>query len=351
MNYRSNRNTILIIASQEKLSEISRFCAKELANEGTKFLTASTGLDGIFLYHWHLPCITIIEDNLPDIKGSSVCSVIRDSVFGKGAANIFFVGESSSYLFNTYADFFFQKPLQYDLLGIVLKEFFYQRKINSPEFVAQIGNAVRKQRSLLPQKLDTPHCFVNCVFSAYSELSGDGLDYWVSETGSDLYGFIFDNTGHDLLAYSQTSAIRTMLKVSFNLYQSGMVPSLGKILFNINNDVFTASDDDPSTVAMFLFHISFENNMLYYAPAGMPRFYTDYGEGFNPVNMRNPVIGGFKGVDYDDFSLPLDEIERLFFLSDGLDELLTLESSAKPPYDDLAKHDDVSGIIVEIKRE
>lgn len=348
MNFRSNNNSVLLIASQEMLPTLSAFCATTLAKDGVKTLITSTGLDGIFAYNRYLPCIVIIEDTLPDMRGSSVCSIIRDSVYGKDIANIFFIGSSKTYLYSTYADFFFQKPLQFELLNIVFKEYFHQRKISSPEFVGQIGNAKRKQRNELPKRLETPQCIVNNVFSAYSELSGDGLDYWVGDNNSDIYGFIFDSTGHDLLAYSQTSAIKTMLKISFKLYQNGMVPNLGKILYDLNNNLFTVFDDDPSPVAVILFHISFEENILYYTPANMPCFYVDYGEGFTRIKMRNAVIGGFRGVNYDNFSLPLDGIRKLLFASDGMSELLTFDTDEEPP-SNFAKHDDVSGIIVDIK--
>ena len=350
MIFRSNNNSVLLVAGENTLSEIASFCTAALKQEGTKILTASTGLDGIFSYNRYLPCIVIVDDALPDMRGSSVCSIIRDSAHGRNAANIFFVGDSASYLYSTYADFFFQKPLQYDLLGTVFKEFYYRRKTSSPEFVGQIGNAVRKQKNELPKKMETSRYAVDSVFSAYSELSGDGLDYWIGENDFDLYGFIFDNTGHDLLAYSSTSAIKTMLKISFKLYQSGMIPTLGKILFDLNNNLFIVSDDDPSPVAAILFHISFEDNVLNYTPAGMPCFYADYGDGFTSIKMRNPVIGGFRGVDYDNYSLPLDGIERLLFVSDGMSELLTLDGDEEPP-SNLAKHDDVSSIIVDIKRD
>ena len=350
MNFRSKHNSVLLIASQEKLPELSTFCAAALAKEETKILTAATGLDGIFSYNRYLPCIVIVEDTLPDMRGSSVCSILRDSVHGKDMANIFFVGDSASYLYSTYADFFFQKPLQFDLLGTVLREYFYQRKISSPEFMGQIGNAKRKQRNELPKKIETSACVVDSIFSAYSELSGDGLDFWSSANDSDLYGFIFDNTGHDLLAYSQTSAIKTMLKISFKLYQNGMVPTLGRILYDLNNNLFTVFDDDPSPVSIILFHISFTEHLLYYTPANMPCFYVDYGDGFALIKMRNATIGGFRGVDYDNFSLPLEGIQRLLFVSDGMSELLTLGTNEEPP-SNFAKHDDVSGIIVDIKRD
>ena len=350
MNFRSNKNTVLVIASKEELPKIASYCSSSLSKEGTKVVTASAGIDGIFAYNLYSPCIVIVDDTLSDMRGASVCSILRDSAQGKDVANIFFVGDASSYLFKTYADFFFQKPLQYELLNNVLKEFFYRRKTSSPEFLGQIGSAVRRQKSELPKKIETSRFVVDNIFSAFSELSGDGLDYWVGDNGSDLYGFIFDNTGHDILAYSSTSQIRTLLKISFNLYQNGMIPTLGKILSQLNSNLFTVSNDDPSPVAIILFHISFDDGQINYTPAGMPRIFVDYGDGFTPMNMRNPVVGGFKGVDYENYSLPLNGIERILFTSDGLSELLMLQDGEEPPTD-YAKHDDISGIVVSIKRE
>lgn len=219
MNFRSNNNTVLLVAGKDELPAVASFLSSRLSAKGTKILTASTGIDGIFSYNIALPCIVIVDDSLPDMRGSSVCSILRASTLGKNAANIFLVGDCASYRFRTFADFFFPKPLQYSFLGNVLDEFFYQRRVSSPEFYGVIGNAVRKQQSELPKFLDTPRFAVNHVFSPFSELSGDGIDYWTGPDGSDLYGFIFDNTGHDVLAYSQTSSIRTLLRIYFNAYQ------------------------------------------------------------------------------------------------------------------------------------
>lgn len=351
MNFLKNKNTLLLIIGEKELPEVASFCHTTLSEEGTKIYTATTAVDGIFAFFKFAPCIVIIDDTLPDMRGSSVCSILRDSARSEDlAVNIFFIGDSSSYLFRTFANFFFQKPLQFNLFGNVLKEFFYRRKIQNPLAVQQIGSSVLRQRSELPKTIHTKKFVVSNVFSAFYELSGDGLDYWLGKNKSDLYGFIFDISGHDILAYTSTSQFKGLLKISFDLYEKGLIPSLGKVLHNVNNDLFTALNGNPSPVAAVLFHISFEDNTLYYTPAGMPCLYVDYGEGFTLIKMRNPVIGGFPNVDYENFSLPLGGVERIMFSSDGLSELMTLEPGEVPPTE-LAKHDDVSAIIVSIKRD
>ncbi len=93
MNFRSNHNSVLLIANQESLPELSAFCATTLAKEGIKILITSTGIDGIFAYNRYLPCIVIIEDTLPDMRGSAVCSIIRDSVHGKVSSMITIQGK------------------------------------------------------------------------------------------------------------------------------------------------------------------------------------------------------------------------------------------------------------------
>ena len=351
MNFLKNKNTLLLIAGKNEISNIAPFCHSLLSEEGTKIITASTAIDGIFAFFQYAPCIVIVDDSLPDMRGSSVCSILRDSARSEElAANIFFIGDSSSYIFRTFANFFFQKPLQYNLLGNVLKEFFYRRKIQNPLTVQQIGTSVLRQRSELPKPIVTSRFAVSNVFSAFSELSGDGLEYWLGKNGTDLYGFIFDISGHDILAFTSTSQFKALLKIPFGHYEKGLIPSLGIVLHNVNNDLFTATNGDPSPVAAVLFHFSFEDNTLYYTPAGMPCLYADYGEGFTPIKMRNPVIGGFQNVDYENYSLPLGGVERVMFSSDGMSELLTLEPGEVPPTE-LAKHDDVSVVIVSIKRD
>lgn len=349
MNFVSNSQSLLLIMSGELLSKMSLFCANEFKDEKVKIIEAATGMDGIFAYNRHLPCLVIIEDTLADMMGSSVCAILKDAPNGGEATNIFLVGEHSSYLHNTNADYFFQKPVQFTTVGMVLKEFFSRRKLQLSAFIPEIEKAKRKQKADLPQKIETNRYSVNYVFSAFSELSGDGLDYWSGDDDNGLYGFLFDCSGHDILAYSQTSELRSMLKLSYRLYQSHMVASLSKVLHDINNDMFDVYSGDPTPTAAILFHIMFADNMLRYCSAGVPCFYADHGKGYTPVMTRNPLIGFEKGAHFEEHLLPLDGVQKFLFASDGLSELLFKKSDEKPPFN-LAKHDDVSGIVIEIKR-
>lgn len=353
MNFSSNRNAVLLIMGKDLISKMAAFCSSMLRRqEKVEILKTSSGLDGILAYNKHLPCLVIVEDELPDMPGSSVSSILKAAPNGGEAVNVFFIGKSSSYLYNTNADYFFPKPVPFNAAGIILKEFFHRRKLRQSAFLLDIEKTKRKQKENLPEEIETKRYVVSNIFSAFSELSGDGIDYWLGDDGSGLYGFLFDCTGHDLLAFSQTSEIRNLLRIHFSAYQSGMIPSLGMLLHNFNADQFTANDDDPTPVAAILFHIPFKGNTeLRYCSAGMPCFYVDRGAGYEKVTMRNPLIGAWRDAEFEEQVLPLSGVKRILLASDGLSEILFQEKSKKlkSPFGN-AKHDDVSGIAIEMKR-
>ena len=352
MNFSSNRNAVLLIMGKNLLSKMAAYCTSMLRRqEDVEILKASSGLDGILSYNRFRPCLVIVEDELPDMPGASVCSILKAAPNGGEAVNVFFIGKSSSYLYSTFADCFFHKPVPFNAAGIILNEFFYRRKLRKSAYLLDIEKTKRKQKETVPEEIETSRFVVSNIFSAFSELSGDGIDYWVGDDGSDLYGFLFDCTGHDLLAFSQTSEIRHPLRTYFAAYQSGMIPSLDVLLYNFNNDQFTLTDDDPTPVAAILFHISFDGDPeLRYCSAGMPCFYVDHGAGYEKVMMRNPLIGSWRDAEFEEKRLSLSGVKRILLASDGLSEILYQQKAQnlKSPLG-YAKHDDVSGIAIDLK--
>lgn len=348
MNFASNRKAVLLIMGKEMLSKMAVFCASVLKQEKAEILKATSGLDGILAYNRHLPCLVIVEDELPDMPGSAVCGILKTSPNGGESVSVFFVGKSSSYLYGTNADCFFPKPVKFSSAAVIMREFFARRWMHRSAFILDIEKAKLKQKESLPEKIETDRYTASHIFSPFSELSGDGLDYWQGEVSGDLYGFLFDCTGHDFAASLQTSELHTVLRIHFDSYESGKVPSLGALLCNVNNDQFTAKGDDPVPVEAVLFHICFKDASLRYCSAGMPCFYADYGTGYKRIGMHNPLIGSWRGAKYQDRVLPLSGVRRILFASDGLSEIL-FQTGKKSPSGD-AKHDDVSGIAIDLKR-
>lgn len=346
MNFASNRKAVLLIMRKELLSKMAVFCASVLKQEKVEILRATSGLDGILAYNRHFPCLVIVEDELPDMLGSSVCSILKTSPNGGEAVGVFFVGKSSSYLYGTNADCFFPKPIKFGAAAVIIREFFARRWMHRSAFRIDVEKAKRKQKESLPEKIETDRYIVSHIFSAFSELSGDGLSYWLGKDGRDLFGFLFDCTGHDFASFSQTSEIWSLLRFHFKPYESGKVPLLGTLLANCNDVQFSAHEGDPVPVEAVLFHISSKDSVLRCCSAGMPCFYADRGGGYERIVMRNPLIGAWRGAKYQDQVLPLTDLKRILFTSDGLSEIL--ESGRTPSGN--AKHDDVSGIAIDLKR-
>ena len=95
-----------------------------------------------------------------------------------------------------------------------------------------------------------------------------------------------------------------------------------------------------------IFYFDFEKNILHYCSAGIPSFYIKRGSKMEEILMENYLIGYEPDVGFDEKALELEDIDEIIFSSDGLSELLFKDMQDTDP----AKHDDVSAILVKLKR-
>ena len=189
---------------------------------------------------------------------------------------------------------------------------------------------------------------MNNVYSPFSELSGDGLDYWTGEDEHGLYGLLFDCTGHDIVSFLQVGEIRALLKKGCKYYQSNVYKSLSEIMQNVNTDLFGLHGDDTICTAAIIFYFDFKKNILHYCSAGIPGFYVKYQNAavIKKIECRNYLIGYTPDATFKTQTLALNDVNEVIFSSDGFSELLFIKGNI-----DLAKHDDVSAILITLKRD
>lgn len=309
---------------------------------------AITGMKKVKKY---FPVLIMVDDRLPDMNGMSFSAIVKDTI--EGSESTIYLFNVEKLLQNTKANYFLPVLTSDDELKNILmmqvKAFFderYIKTIHADEYESQKA----LQYKSLPDSIDNSRFAVNSVFSPFDQLSGDGFDYWVGEEGNGLYGFLFDCTGHGPLSYPLVGNIRADLKKSCKFLQAGVFKTLSEALEDVNFDIFnTSPNNDPSPTAAIIFYLDFEKNLLNYCTAGIPGFFIrrSGADHFEKRSARNYLLGMVPNAKFDDAHLSLEAIDELIFSSDGFSEILYHRDKLPK---DMAKHDDVSAITVQLKR-
>lgn len=306
---------------------------------------AEDGISGIEKYTKYTPCLVFIDCQLPDFNGMSLASIIKDTEDGEKSS--IYLYNTEKILHNTKADYFFltldEQELKVNMYARV--EQFLENHFMKKQHSSEIERAKINQYERLPDNMNHTAFQVNILFSPFAELSGDGLDYWIGEDETGLYGFIFDCTGHDIVSFTMAGQIRTLLKKACRVFQMGIMHQLSDVMADVNHDLFDI-DVDPIPTAAIVFYIDLRENILRYCTAGIPAFYVRQEKQLKAVPTRNYLLGYEPEVEYTEKRMSLKEVDEIIFSSDGFSELLF----GQLPKKDMAKHDDVSAILIRLKR-
>ena len=335
--------TILVVARDPipLVNQIGTFIEK------ANIHATNTGLEGLFAYQKRKPLIAIIDNDLPDLRGESVASIIKDTE--NGADTIVYLINDGNILSNTKADHFicapineilFAQQLQHDLEKLTL--------LNSR--TEEIEKAVAIQRGMLPPRIVNSAFEIDNLISPYHDLSGDGMFYWYHTTDNRdaLYGFLFDCTGHDLSSYGQARSLWVTLRRGLTFYEKGIFKSLANVIQSINDETIEYQNtDEPNMSAVIIFMLDLKNRVLRYSPAGNPEILVRRNGEMESINLKSPPLGFDKDIEYKEDELPLAGIQEIILSSDGLIDLLL--ANFKEDNIEMAKTDDVLAIFIRLK--
>ena len=316
---------------------------------------AMEGMTGLHKVQMHIPVFIIVDNDLPDMNGISFASIAKDSIEGQGSKILVFGVDK--FLENMRIDFFLP-PMPDNMLESFLShqlESFLQSNFFMDAHREEYETKKQEQINMLPPKIDTNWVSVSSIFSPYDQLSGDGFDYWISPQNSQeesgiLYGFLYDCTGHGPESYPLVESIRSLLEKNIRLYEFKRFQSLSDVMERSNATIMdTTPANDLTPTAAVTFHVDFHKNKLRYCTAGIPCFFVRYaGEHkHKKIDCRNFLLGMFPGVEYDENEMDLVGVDELVFSSDGFSELIFHQQDTKAIE---AKHDDVSAVIIRLKR-
>jgi len=313
-------------------------------------LIAKTGIEALEKYKLYSPALIILNAELPDMSGMSVSSIIKDGENGRQTSVILFNLEGVFQ--NTKADFFFTRMDEQsfsDLMQAQLKTFYDERFLKAMHS-QEIQMAQHRQYQLLPETIFGKQYTVLNFFSAFSSgLSGDGFDYWQDAAGKNLYGLLFDCTGHDITAFSQVNSLRSFLKKDMKLFELGFYKTLPEVLESVNGDLF-AIDSSPEMTAAIVFELDVEKQKFHYCTAGIPGLILkDRKNAWQTTEEENYLLGCYEKAEFKDAVIDLGGIDEIICCSDGFFELAFHNEEVKE--DKIAKHDDVSAIVIQRRKE
>ena len=322
----------------------------ELKGFNINFKLALSCDEGFDLFNKNKPALVIVDGDVEDMNAMSFVTIIKDTAAGNYCKCYLY--HVDKILQNTKADFYCINENDAELRETMRAQVraFLNSRYMKYNHADEIQIAKSKQLEQLPKSINNAFFSVYNIFSPLSELSGDGLDYWLSKDEKGFYGFLFDCTGHDLMSFTQGGSLRMLLKKGCMFFQTGHLSSLSEVFHDVNNDLFDL-DVDPMIAAAVMFYIDCENNKLTCCSAGIPSLYLKYTADteLQPFLMKNYLLGFAPNMNYDETEIDLSDVTELMFTSDGFSELFFHRNNL--PKENIAKHDDVSAIKIIFKRQ
>lgn len=334
-------------APQQLLDDLKKWLGKY----DISFFTATNGIEAIEKYKECSPGLMLINCNLPDMNGMSLSSILKDEENGN-YTTIYLYNIENIYQ-NTKADYFFLKMTDdhfRDFMRAQITEF-YDLRFMQAAHSSELIRAQHKQYEFLPSPIDSDAFRVMSLFSAYGELSGDGYNYWLDDEGRNLYGLLFDCTGHDILSFTNVNAVRIMLSKDMKMYEMGFYKHLSEVLKSVNDDLF-AVDTSPEFTAAVVFKLDLDTHIFRYAMAGAPGImvrHTDKKD-WDTIESRSFILGFDKSSEFEDKEVPLDTVQDIIVCSDGFYEVTSFHEKDVEKAR-IAKHDDVSAIIITLHQQ
>lgn len=214
--------------------------------------------------------------------------------------------------------------------------------------------AGRVQKTLLPGDFANEYFEVRTVYEPFRIVSGDLFGYRLI-TDSLLRGYVIDVTGHGLATALQTAAINVLFQEYMK--QSGGGAEAAAQLNERMREYFP----EGSFAAVICFELNALTQQLYCWSGGINYMWgsTCYQQGM--LEVPGSIMGVFEQVDIYDTSMNLQAGDCMYFLTDGLYEMLDRQHETR--YGDFPgmmeylqqlavnpeRWDDASGICIRLK--
>ncbi|MDJ0661793.1 MAG: SpoIIE family protein phosphatase [Crocosphaera sp.] len=305
---------------------------RTLKRQGYDVVCTGEGEEGLVKAKALHPAMIICDWVMPGMSGLEVCRQVKSI---PDLATTFFIlltslgsVEDRVKGLDAGADDFLCKPIEMNEFiariraGLRLHQLSQDLTEQKRLLEAELAEAAEYVSSILPEPLKHPCLTINSRFLPSSQLGGDGFDYfWLDEDHLALY--LLDVSGHGLRAALPALAVINLLR-SQNLSQVDYYqPS--QVLAGLNK-TFQMTDTNDKYFTIWYGVYNCRNCELTYGSAGHPPavlLTLNSEKKLIETRLKTPglPIGMFPEATYNNKSLVVDSLSKLYIFSDGIYEI------------------------------
>lgn len=199
-----------------------------------------------------------------------------------------------------------------------------------------VVKAERIQRKFLPPNIDNEWTLMKSIYQPHGHISGDLYGYKWLKNGSVLFGYIIDVMGHGIATALQAATLRVL----FQQVSETEIPLNEKLTWLNKNTASYFVED--SFAAAICFEIDFLKQRISCSAGGINHFIITNTEKKSIITLPGPFLGIDKNGSFDVFEMNFKTGDSIFFLSDGLFEIMPESSGSvaanfEQAYEELAR--------------
>ena len=196
---------------------------------------------------------------------------------------------------------------------------------------ADIAIAAKIQLDALPSRnINDENVLISASISQAKEVGGDFYDYFYIDS-THLAFLISDVSGKGIPAALFMMRTRELIKSKLIMNKA-----LEDICYEVNNELLI-NNEEGLFVTSFIAILDIENNVLKYINAGHEKPYLISKNGVKQLNVKsNFILGGMENYKYEKEELKLEEGDKLFIHTDGLNEAIN-KDNIEFGYDNIIK--------------
>jgi len=184
----------------------------------------------------------------------------------------------------------------------------------------ELNLAAVVQKEFIPRTLpEVPGFDIGVLFRPAGYVSGDIYD--IARLDEDHIGFLLaDAVGHGVPAALLTMVIsKSLRKIEYEADGSRRLIPPAEAMEHLNDEMCERQDASQRFATAVYGVINLRTNRVTIAGAGHPAPLRIQEGGVEPVETRGPLLGVFKGAEYDQTSFQIEPGESLLIYSDGFE--------------------------------
>lgn len=198
----------------------------------------------------------------------------------------------------------------------VVRDITELRKMQA-EIHEQVKLAGAVQKSLLPPPYQDERLTVRTVFRPLTVVSGDFFGYRLAYDKNKFHGYLIDVSGHGMATALYTSAVSSLLNEAIDREEPW-----SKETFEWLNQYILAHMQDNILVALIAFTVDFDSNQITCWSGGINYVLASTQCQNGILTIPGIYLGATKTPIFDSLTLPLQNGDTFYFMSDGISEIL-----------------------------